>query len=320
MIGKLDSIKREKVLILNAGTIDKYLAIVITSLIFSSILFYILLFFHKYALNNYVKISTVFFFIICVLSSDIINLEYSLFVNKKMKYKPPFQFILIYFLLIIICFINLPDELKLSINYSILKYNIEFIIPFSFVSLAVIDPIFKSIRNVFFKVLEIISGLDYQLILDGSTFRYNLELKFSEKKRYGGSLSLMVFTSKINNTKGYKKLSHKHHMKLNLHVINIMRNSMRITDVFGNFEKGNIGSILSNTDIKGAYIAAERIMDILENDKTLKKEFNKYDIRLKCGISRYSSTMESCDVLINNALDCLQEALNDNEKNIVYKD
>jgi len=160
--------------------------------------------------------------------------------------------------------------------------------------------------------------MDYKLILDGIIFQHNLEIKFSNTQRYGGALTLIAFTTVCYDENKIRTLSMKHQKKINSSVINIMRQNMRVTDVLGNFEEGKVGGILSNTDIDGAKVAAHRILGILYSHQDLKKEFERYNLNIKCGISRYVSEMKHGHDLIDKALLSLNKAIEDQALKISY--
>jgi len=126
--------------------------------LFTAVLFFILWNVHGHQMNEKITVSCIFFFIVCFISSDIINLEYTLLTRKNLNYKPPFQFILIFVILLVIGFINYPDKIHYTKKYVLSKYSFEFILPFIFIGLVIVDPIYLVIRSVFFRLLEFIGG------------------------------------------------------------------------------------------------------------------------------------------------------------------
>lgn len=313
---KISKKQIESILILNSKGLYCFFAIFITGIIYTGLLFLLLLHLNQYKINQTILISIIIFFITSILSNDIINLEYSLVESKELNYKPAFHFILLYIVLFIIGLLNSPEKIHYSRKYFLSKYSLQYLLPFSFVILAVVDPIYLSFRYVFFKFLTWIGKVDYHTIVDAKIFQHNLEVKFSEVKRYGGALSLIVFTSVAYNDNKIANMKNGDQRRTNHTLLEIMRCNMRITDVLGSFQGGKIGGILSNTDMSGAVKAAERIIDILDTHDNLEKYKNKYNLQIKCGISKYSANMKTCNELVDKALDALNLALVNDRKNI----
>ncbi len=313
---KIHGRKKEEILILNSDPLSIHISSFITSLIFTGLIFIGLLLLYNYQLNQKITISCVIFFITCVISSDIINLEYYLLTDKKLNFKPPLQLILVYIIILAIGLLNSPDVIRFTRQYNLSKYSIEFLLPLILIALVVTNVICFAMRSVFFKFLESISKINCWLIQEGNMFRHNLEIKFSTTKRYGGALSLIVFTAVSYIEDKIHSMNIKHQKKLISDILEIMRNNMRGTDILGNFEGGQICGILSNTDVSGAKVAASRIIEIINNYHGLKDEFKKNNICIKCGISKYDSSMEECEEMIENAINALNKIKEDKSKTI----
>lgn len=311
---KISGRKKEEILILNSDQLSIHISSFITSVIFTGLIFIGLLLLYNYQLNQKITISCIIFFIICVISSDIINLEYYLLTDKKLNFKPPLQFILVYIVILATGLLNSPDIIRFTRQYNISKYSIEFVLPFVLIALVVTNVICFAMRSVFFKFLELISKVNCWLIQEGNMFRHDLEIKFSTTKRYGGALSLIVFTVVSYIGDKIHSMNIKHQKKFISNILEIMRNNMRGTDILGNFEGGQICGILSNTDVLGAKVAASRIIEIINNYPDLKDEFKKNNICIKCGISKYVSSMRECEEMIESAIKSLNQAKEDKSK------
>jgi len=130
-----------------------------------------------------------------------------------------------------------------------------------------------------------------------------LSEEFSRIKRYGGTISLILFDldkfKNINDTFGH--MAGDEILRV---VSSKTKEALRESDVAGRYGGEEFGIILPNTDLKGAMIAGEKLRKLVEDSKVV-FEGAEIPFAISGGVVELNDSHESYEKLISNADEAL---------------
>jgi len=261
--------------------------------------------------------SSIISILIGVLASRIRKYEYiSLAVSYKKSEFFKISFYLLYIFFFILLFYPafiyfLPIWVK-NAGQSFIN-----VLPVVFLLSLLVTWMIRNLWDVFFRFfLQILSPIDWRLIMDRKHFAHMLKLKYSEVKRYQGPLSLMIIA--IRNMDDLKKQFSKGKIKkMLLRSMDYINNSIRNLDLVGRVEEGQFIAALLHTAGRDARIPAERINEKIKELGFFTKHGKAVSVEISIGISSYDQTMDNETALLLKTKEALAQAIEQGQ-NIVY--
>ena len=181
----------------------------------------------------------------------------------------------------------------------------------------------KYIVDIFNGADKLVSDLEKEAIYDPLTKCFNkkeigilFERFLKESIRYNKPLSIMMldidFFKKVNDTYGH--LAGDFVLK---EVANIIRSTIRNSDICGRFGGEEFVVVLPNTKLNGAMKLAERIRENIQNNKFIFQN-QEIPVTISIGITSASKN-DSLFSLIERADDALYEAKNKGRNRVEYR-
>lgn len=224
--------------------------------------------------------------------------------------------------IVLIILIFLKDEGLLVYSQKLVDL-IAFIVIliFSFFISAFLSKRMKENEKILHNLLKTTRDLSN---IDGLTHLYNqtyffevLEHEIQQSKRYHAGFSLIILDvddfKKYNDTNG-----HIWGSRVLERIGLIMQNVFRASDVLARYGGDEFVAILPHTDKVGAFLAAERLREAIENESFVGAEKLKNGkITISLGINSFPDYGDSVDEILSNADKALYHAKNTGRNRVV---
>ncbi|MGE5344278.1 MAG: GGDEF domain-containing protein [Candidatus Omnitrophota bacterium] len=236
--------------------------------------------------------------------------------------KKAFKNALTAIILVVVIFFS-GDHLNLSVSHLIPLVSFLTFLLFAYLISSYLSKNLKESENKLHDLLEKTHALS---VTDGLTNLYNqthffllLRLQIEKSKRYHTPFSLIIFD--VDNFKNYNdKNGHIKGSAVLRRIGDLMRSVFRSTDVLAKYGGDEFVVILPSTDKVGAFLAADRFREVVEEEKFEGRETQPQGkVTVSIGIAGYPEHGQTVEEILDRADKALYFAKNNGRnKAVIY--
>jgi diguanylate cyclase (GGDEF)-like protein len=252
----------------------------------------------------------------------VLYIFYIMMANFLIQQKKAFRNTLTAIILVIVIFFS-NEDLFLSLEKMLPLVAFTTLMLFAYFISSYLS---GNLRNSEKKLQALLERSQELSVIDGLTNLYNqthffllLRLQFEKSKRYHTPFSLIMFD--LDNFKNYNdKNGHLKGSSALQRVGDLMRTIFRSSDILAKYGGDEFAVILPNSDKVGAFLAADRLREIVEEEPFDGRENQPLGkVTLSIGIADFPANGESVEDILNCADKALYFAKNTGRnKTVIY--